>query len=377
MRAVPPGSGSGDAWLFAFVTQTLVCGIGASLPLGVLGGIVLARGDPDGLEMLIVAACIMVGGGLLTLLTAWIWALITHGLLRMTGGCEHGFRRTLVAILYSSGTNAPMGVPCIGLYCGGWMLWLWWLISAVMMVVEGQRVRGMRATMCVAAFPLALVGATLAGYFALIYVALSQARTTTVQAQIRAMGYQPLAEATTIGSALTQYAAAHNGEFPLHGLQLAVDGSLTAADFVAWQVGHDESNVPVGPTNLTGFQLLGPNRARQAALDAGAVLPANVIAHRLGDVVFTYHGLNAHTADGRLWIAIIDADPGQAATSTGSLIPIAIAVDGSLTPLPPPTQNAALAAQNVLRARWGLPALPKPAEVTHAVPATASTGRAG
>jgi hypothetical protein len=44
----------------------------------------------------------------------------------------------------------------------------------------------------------------------------------------------------------------------------------------------------------------------QAAADA---LPVNIVAHRLADLVFTYHGIDLTNADPNLWIVITSHDP--------------------------------------------------------------------
>jgi hypothetical protein len=367
MRAVPVDSGVGEAWMFAFITHVLTLAAGGALPAAIVSLFAFAAGGGNDAWMLLgLAASWLIGGTIVIMLGAAVWGLVTHGMLRITGGCAHGLGRTYHAILYSSGANVPWGIPCIGPYCGSYMIWIWWLVSAILMICQGQRVRGGRATLCVGMFPLVMVALIIASYFGFIYFIFSQARTSS--AAFAAMGYQPITEASSIGSALSTWATQHNGQFPPHALQLVADGHLSAPEFAMWQIGHDEAKVPVAGTTLDSFQRLGPNRQQLAAQSAAASLPPNVVAHRLGDVVFTYHGLNANTADSQLWIAIVHPDPDQ--LSNGTITACAIRADGIPLALPRPTFTSQLAQQNALRQQYGLPPLPDPATVTHVQPAT-------
>jgi hypothetical protein len=83
---------------------------------------------------------------------AGLWGLTAHGLLRVSGGCAHGLGRTFQAICYGSGANMLSAVPCVGAYVG----WIWWAVSAVLMLKEGQCVSGRRASVAVLALPCAL-----------------------------------------------------------------------------------------------------------------------------------------------------------------------------------------------------------------------------
>jgi hypothetical protein len=108
--------------------------------------------------------------------------------------------------------------------------------------------------------------------------------------------------------------------------------------------------------------------AAQAAADA---MPANVVAHRLGDYVFTYHGIDSTAADPQLWIVIKSNDPAQNPfNDPNERIAVGL-TDGTTTRHSAPRFAAALADQNALRASLGLPPLPIPSQVLHDAPAVA------
>ena len=104
----------------------------------------------------------------------------------------------------------------------------------------------------------------------------------------------------------------------------------------------------------------------KAAADA---MPQNVVAHRLGDFVFTYHGVDSSTGDPSLWIVISSADPvANPNPPLGENIAVGC-LDGSVKTFLPHLFASALADQNALRRSVGLPPLPDPRTVTHDAPA--------
>ena len=118
MRAVPFEGGLGEACFFTLVTHAIIALFGVCVPLLVV--LMISGGNARGgaLPMLTGAVASLVGGSIGTLVIATIWAMLTHGLLKITGGAQRGLGRTMQAIYYSSGANLVMAVPCIGPYCG-------------------------------------------------------------------------------------------------------------------------------------------------------------------------------------------------------------------------------------------------------------------
>lgn len=373
MRAVPSSLGPGDSFMFALITQTLIflCGIG--VPFAVFGSILIMSGDRKGRELVLAGGWLGLGGTVGTLVLAALWILLTHGLLRISGSCAHGIGRTAQAMLYSSASIAPVAVPCLGVYCLGYFIWVWWMVSAILMVMEGQKTTGLRATLCVGAGP-ALGIAGIGSLIALIAVSTPRFSTTVNGVVIPAGSYAPTSEAVILANALQTYASSHNGNWPAHGVELVAGGNLPASNFAIMQIGHDEQNIALPGVNMTlsAFQYLPPNRMNLTAQSVAASLPGNVIAHRLGDVVFTYHGMKQPTADPGLWLAIITPDPDQPIGGPGtmnfSVAPMALLGDGTISPIMP-SISAQLPAQNALRARYGLAPLPDPATVRNGAPA--------
>lgn len=158
MRAVPKSSSPGQALRFAVLTNTLTWSIGFG-PLMMFPMIVVGLSSTTGaraipvLEVLAIAGVMVLfaAGGTFAFLAGW--GAVAHGLLRATGSTAGTIGRTYQAIGYAAGANIMTAVPCIGYYFG----WIWWVVSAVLMVKEGQRVQGWRATFAVLTFPALLL----------------------------------------------------------------------------------------------------------------------------------------------------------------------------------------------------------------------------
>ncbi len=149
---------------------------------------------------------------------------------------------------------------------------------------------------------------------------------------------------------------------------LIESGDFTPWEFVGSFTDTLASDIPLADTSLDQTEQLNPAEMRTTVQKATDALPANVIAHRLGDYVFTYHGIDSSNADGGLWIVVFSADPDSDVSGWGSEY-LCGALDGSVTPVYSMGMPTALTAQNTLRANHGLPPLPDPATVTHGQPA--------
>jgi len=377
MQSVPPQSSTGQAWWFAIITNVLVllCSVApfAIFPLVfVLGtgawrpGMAPIIGGMAGLFALIVVA--------LNVFIA-ISGLVAHGLLRLTGLTAGPLGRTYQAICYSSGANVCSAIPCFGIYIG----WLWWLISAILMVKEGQRVHGGRATFAVASFPGLVVVAIVSLYAWLIFSSVTMARTS-------AMSAMASADTQTVLDAVSDYSTEHQGRGPEHAIQLVSAGSLAAFDLLATGSNTTAEHVPVTNTTLGRFEMLTIDRQRSVAQAAIDALPDGTIAHRLGDFVFTHHGIDLSDADPELWLVILWPDPKanpspmmpatqpvrpgdrrRNVPSTGisaEVIAVGLA-DQTVMEFPLSSFASELAAQNKIRAEYDLPLLPDPATIAH------------
>ncbi len=127
--------------------------------------------------------------------------------------------------------------------------------------------------------------------------------------------------------------------------------------------------VPVAGTTLDRIEFL-PSKDRASVNEAAvAALPPNAVAHRLGDFVFTYHGIDMRSADPDLWTVIYWPDPFCNGFIEPQTVVVGLPGGGSRPILG--DFAAELAAQNQLRALAGLPPLPDPATVSHGRPAKA------
>jgi hypothetical protein len=165
-------------------------------------------------------------------------------------------------------------------------------------------------------------------------------------------------------------AQSNAGQWPAHGLALVGPGA-GVSNFVSSTTSTKESNIPIAGTTLDRIDFLPSGQQAQAVQAAAAALPEGVLAHRLGDFVFTYHGIPAAAPDPALWIVVHSPDPDfNPPGGAAGLITVGLA-NGTVTSLAGP-MSAALARQNALRAQYNLAPLPDPATVTHARAALAS-----
>ena len=353
MRALPDTRAVGAAWWFAILTNTPNLLLGSSLFLvipvmiALWGGygvartnLLLAVGGP-----LAISLVVAVG---VTLAIVAIWGLVTHGLLRMTGPTSQPLGRTYEAICYSTGANVGTAVPCLGFYVG----WIWWLVSAVVMVKVAQKVQGWRAALAV----LMLPGVSIliaAGLFAWMFYSLVS-------------GTGPMAmrfaqrNANIVVSGMLGYAQDHAGKGPSHALELVHGGYIVTIDLIGTKMTTKRRLVPVVNKTLEEFSKL-PQTERDAAVEAAiAALPDNVVAHRLGDVVFVHHGIDFNACDVQLWIIVQSPDPNGGATRLPSGKVLIGHCDGTVTAVDDADFPRLLIDQNEVRRKLGLAPLPDP-----------------
>ncbi len=182
-------------------------------------------------------------------------------------------------------------------------------------------------------------------------------------------GYQTGA----ISSALTTYRSQQGGD-PQHAIELVLTSTgRTAAGAGFTALFCDQSSnttaadVPVGADTLAGFD----NASRATQLSTvGKVMeavPEGIVAHRLGDFVFTYHG-STGAWDPQLWSVVMLADPDVNGPPKDADL-VVIGTEGqSVTETTAGELPALLKEQNAYRATLGLPPLPDPATVTHGRP---------
>ncbi len=112
--------------------------------------------------------------------------------------------------------------------------------------------------------------------------------------------------------------------------------------------------------------------AAKAVLDA---LPDGIVAHRLGEFVFTYHGAMLGGNDPELWVVVMIPDPDvNGAPQPGDLVVIGTDVWAVVREITFAELAAELEEQNEYRAELELPPLPDLSTVTHDEPASSSSG---
>ena len=131
-------------------------------------------------------------------------------------------------------------------------------------------------------------------------------------------------------------------------------------------------DIALADTTLKGFLAASSSAQFKAAAAMLEGLPANVIAHRFGDFVLTYHGASLNPQDPQLWVVAMIPDRAVNGTPA-SRDPIFIGHgDCEITQITFKELPAQLTQQNAYRASIGLPALPDLTTVTHDNPAVAA-----
>ncbi|UCC29116.1 MAG: hypothetical protein JSU86_13045 [Phycisphaerales bacterium] len=179
------------------------------------------------------------------------------------------------------------------------------------------------------------------------------------------------AETRKLLNALVAYSQGNSG-LPLdHAIGMALDGHLVSADFVSFDSLTSAESVPLADISLSQFDELSVERKETVVRMAAEALPRRTVAHRLGDFVFTHHGVDLPGADPNLWLVIWSPDPGQnPRLQPQDVIPIGL-VSGKVIQAQALKLVDMLPAQNQLRAEHSLPPLSSPFTVTHAKPMAA------
>ncbi|MDX2017390.1 MAG: hypothetical protein SFY95_07085 [Planctomycetota bacterium] len=306
-------------------------------------------------------------------ITIGLWSLASHAMLRVTGGSAFGLGRTVQCLAYSSGTNVTAAVPCVG----GYFSWIWWVVASILMIRSGQRVSGGRASAAVLV-PVCVVMLTcVAGYVGFFAWAIQQGQTASANAQKALQQAQAAQKAqlealTGTGAlpALTTHARTSGdsirvafegyveefGDYPQHVLRLVAEARLAVTDVAT----PGELSEPVPGTGVLLRELVDRSRDSRMAMarTVEQSLPTGVIAYRLGAFVFVHPGLSSSAVRqapelGELWIAVcpvsVRGEQGDVVVVRALLPAMVLARDRF---------EQALAAQNKLRERAGLEALP-------------------
>ncbi len=317
-----------------------------------------------------------------------VWALVTHLVLRVTGGAQAGFGRTLQAMCYSSGANVFLAVPCFGLHLST-IGFIWWSVSAILMIRTGQGVSGLRATLAVLSLPVA--GVLLGVGIALLGQSASTSfvtTTATVPPVVIPATPQHESETAKLAQALRRYRDQHGGAGPRHAVDLVAAGLAQPSDFVSISTPGDATEIRIGRIGLDEVPGLSKQQQEKVITTLADQLPKDVVAHRLGDFILTSHGIQGNKVDAKLWVVVLAPRPSPAGADEDGLAGGAVVMygmDGAGLPLDGIVAGLAdgttlvvnanrlpreLERQNRLRAQNGLAPLPDPRQVTTTQPAS-------
>lgn len=362
-RTIPVAGGSGSAFWFMLLVQLVTWTIlMASIML--LPALLLPA--PGRASFLFGAGMGVVGIVAATVfILVPLWALLSHAILAGTGKTHGGLGLTFSSLCYAAGASAPTAIPFIGYMIGP----IWWLISATVTVKESQRVNGGRAALAVLTLPVICMVLVVGLYVWVISTAIGTARTAAMTAAASAQNAAVAATDMTKTQSVTlelvhaMTSAAGAGVDPL---ELVADGRIqpqmlvsgmgqTAAE--TWTIsGVSLSNVPfLSAEEMEGLR----SRLRQAEQSGTISLGTGF---RLGDVVFYCDQVDV-TTDRGVWLVVMWPDPKTTPVEDPGRTIWVGRVNGMVESFTPETFDAALAGQNQLRTREGLPAIRHPRDV--------------
>lgn len=364
-----------SALWFAVLIQCVVSLLGWGVALFMIGLLMSGGGS-----MLYLGGYVLFTGIalLVWLILLLIWIVIAHILVILTGSRRGWFGHTVEAISYSSSPNIIAAFPCIGIYLIPVAL-VWWSVSAVLALRERQQISGWRASLAVLPFPV-LITASVVG-LSVWGVSASISASKSYSSMM-----QPSKQLNAVYSSLQDYLYQQQTKtYPQHAAEL-FRSDLVDSTFVVNYLNHhsvDPASIPVGSGTLADIIAAGTDsdvidQYIQEAIDD---LPDNTIAYRLGEIVFTWNGLDPNdTNNPNLWLAMIDSTSntpvkadllaGNPAWQPHNIVYI-LQANGMVLPMPTSIFSRQLEIQNKLRATLNLPPLPDPTTVTYDSPAPA------
>lgn len=307
----------------------------------------------------------------------WLWGLFAHVILKLTGRTSGSVRHTYLALYYSAGANTLSAIPCMGFMFG----WIWWMISASIMLKETQRVSGLRASAAAIVPPMLVVGGLVAFWIYIIgaMVAVAGRAAGGGGPGFTVPGPSPAASvvmspggqsnAAQVRDAIIARASANMGQFPAHPAELVAYQLIEPSLVLSGASRSTDETAKVGGQSLRDLDLLPPGdrlEAFQRAIES-ETRDSEAAARRLGDLVLpslgslTVEQVRQH----KLWVVIVAEDPQPALVLPNVVAFWAIQVDGSAVLIGPADAERLLALQNAARARADLPPLPDPRELEH------------
>jgi len=380
LRVTPGSSSTGQAWWYLTVNvfvfsliSMLLFGVGCgAMFLGISGLTGGGGGGPPPGQIFLTMMGMMgmfLGGTILAVfLGVLIWGGIAHFILSLgSDKPSHGIGRTYQALCYTSGTTAFLSAPnCI------WSVFapitgIWWSVTATLALKDAHQVSGGKAALAGLAWP----GIVTVGVAVLFIGMIFYTNSMTIPGPAAGMTMPTTGNAWAAAKQVAAFADNSTGKPPDHALELLIDSNaLLPGNFVgAPNTKSSLQTVPVGDQTLADFDALDADGKRDALAPVIQALPKDVKAHRVGDLVFVYHGMNFAFIDEDLWTVIEWPDPDVNADPTiGTMLEIGF-MDGSVRSIPVEDFDEHLEEQNMWRDLVDLPPLPHPSDVTHDQPA--------
>lgn len=360
-EGVPASGAVGPVTGFMLLTQLMasICPL-FWLWLFMFGEILFGSGGPARIAFLgvLIPFAILALMGYVIMVAVWIpvWSLTAHVLLRMTGTTRGGPGLTYSSVCLSSGTGVMALVPLVALIAP-----VWWVVSAVLVLAEAQRVSLRRAAMAVAV-PVMMVVAGFAGMA-------SMAASGLPAPYGGGMTVTPPAASVSHAGDIARVIQVEvmtklDGKMP-DPIALLTDGKMRPE----WLIG-------VGTATTTGNASLGgiplrdvPYQSREQVREMRDRLarvpgpPRGAGELRLGDVVFTYSGAEERVPPADVWVAIVWPDSRINSVEDPHGEVWVLTKDGKATPHRVSDFGEVFKEQNVVRAQKGLKPLRHPRDV--------------
>jgi hypothetical protein len=356
MKLTPPSSSFWSAVSFFLINQAIV-----ALPISFfVTGMLLWWADAfgrfarGGMDMSMVLAVSYFLGTIAAALSIAILARVIGKHPKDDSDLQRS--RTLQAVLYSGGTSLILAIPLVGLVIGI----PWWFFSTVAAMRAahpsntGRAVYGVLAGVAIVVTPLIIS-------FAL--------PTSSCGRSLSGLKYEHVYEMFRV---LRDYSDDHNGENPPHASALINDGRIIRPGIFLDPRTNTKANDLVIDGRTIRVSSTQPHYILVSEDDERAQAQPGTVAHRFGDSVFCYHGINLQDLDRShgLWILVSSPDPDANPTLPSKSAFVAFA-GGRVERIKADRFADALAEQNALRVERGFAPLPDPSTITRDKPAVA------
>jgi hypothetical protein len=370
MGRTPPSDPPGEAVLFGVLANMLYGVFG----LAVCGAMVWGGGAAS------LSSIAAVFGGFVAIgVFVGLWVIAAHFI--AVGGSQSvdreqtelgtsaevkplGIGRAVQAVAYSSAAMALAAVPCFGLWLAPISV-LWWAVCTGVMIAVGYRTTTVRAVLAGLAGPaiailLSAIGISIAA------LAGNASAPGGIQAVMSA-AQNPVA--TQVYGALQSAAATStNGAPPVHVAEALMNRAIMPQQFRVF--GTSVSYPVVDPTAVDATNGLAgpwvfdmPTVQRLSALNTPDPNSDEVlVAHRLGDFVFCYHGLDWNDSEQlSRWVFFTHPEPSLEGSGARYGRYCAVHRDGTIESFANEEEFLeALDVENLMRETAGVRSIPDP-----------------